>query len=241
MGTTADDHIVTALQSINAELERMVAGEVEPYEAGLHIMSTAVRSIELTPVVVSLYLIWAALTDWPELRPEEKIEADAAMLRAAAQWLGLGDDGAARGGTSIDGCTANSDTRAPSNSREIFSSHSWAQGSEILLSVSAMPRGVCCSTARHRMRHLSASFRWWVSMAASRQTSGDWRSSARRPPCLAGISSRNLSGCRHGLDALVGRPPNKRINLTRPTQVVVSSGRSPRRLCATRWADGGRP
>jgi hypothetical protein len=91
----ADDQETAALQSINAELERMVAGEVEPYEAGCHVWSTAGRSVELSPVVASLYLIWAALTDWPELRHEEKIEAEAVMLRAAAEWLGL-DDGAAR-------------------------------------------------------------------------------------------------------------------------------------------------
>ena len=34
-----------------------------------------------------------------------------------------------------------------------------------------------------------------------------------------------------------GSPPNKRINLTRPTVSVVTSDRSPRRSCAVRWAD----
>jgi hypothetical protein len=90
----ADDHVAAALQSINAELERMVAGEVEPYEAGWHVWSMAGRSVELSPVMGSVYLMWGALTDWPELRPEEKTEADAAMLRAAAEWLGLDDDAA---------------------------------------------------------------------------------------------------------------------------------------------------
>ena len=35
-----------------------------------------------------------------------------------------------------------------------------------------------------------------------------------------------------------GQAPNKRINLTRPMQMVVSSDRSPRRLCAVRSTVG---
>ena len=33
--------------------------------------------------------------------------------------------------------------------------------------------------------------------------------------------------------------PNKRINLSRPTVSVVTSGRSPRRLCAVRFQTKG--
>lgn len=38
---------------------------------------------------LSLYLQWAAFTDWVELKPEEEEEASLAMVRAAQEWLAL--------------------------------------------------------------------------------------------------------------------------------------------------------
>ncbi|MGW4157756.1 hypothetical protein ACWEDF_31885 [Micromonospora chersina] len=39
--------------------------------------------------MLSLYLQWAAFTDWVELKPEEEPEASREMVRAARQWLAL--------------------------------------------------------------------------------------------------------------------------------------------------------
>ncbi len=36
-----------------------------------------------------LWLIWGALTDWVELRPEGSAQAEATMVRAAEEWLSL--------------------------------------------------------------------------------------------------------------------------------------------------------
>jgi LmbE family N-acetylglucosaminyl deacetylase len=38
---------------------------------------------------LSLYLQWAAFTDWVELKPEEEQEASREMVRAAQEWLAL--------------------------------------------------------------------------------------------------------------------------------------------------------
>jgi hypothetical protein len=45
---------------------------------------------------LNLYLQWAALTDWVELKPEEEEEASLEMVRAAQEWLtlDLADDAA---------------------------------------------------------------------------------------------------------------------------------------------------
>ncbi|MEU5530676.1 hypothetical protein ABZ744_27460 [Micromonospora chersina] len=40
-------------------------------------------------LMLSLYLQWAAFTDWVELKPEEEQEASREMVRAARQWLAL--------------------------------------------------------------------------------------------------------------------------------------------------------
>jgi len=36
-----------------------------------------------------LWLIWGALTDWVENRPEERPEAEREMVRAAQEWFAL--------------------------------------------------------------------------------------------------------------------------------------------------------
>ena len=40
----------------------------------------------------SLWLMWGALTDWVENKPEEQPQAEAFMLRAAREWLALGEE-----------------------------------------------------------------------------------------------------------------------------------------------------
>lgn len=42
------------------------------------------------------YRMWRELTDWYELKPDERSQAVAAMRRAATEWLGANDDAAAR-------------------------------------------------------------------------------------------------------------------------------------------------
>jgi hypothetical protein len=44
----------------------------------------------------ALWLLWFGLTDWIEVRPEETDEAEAAIRRAASEWLQVADDEPAR-------------------------------------------------------------------------------------------------------------------------------------------------
>jgi len=40
----------------------------------------------------ALWLLWGALTDWIELKPEQSVEAEDSMRRAAAEWLEVADE-----------------------------------------------------------------------------------------------------------------------------------------------------
>jgi hypothetical protein len=86
-----DEQLVSeGLDEINSRLRKMVAGEAEIYETGWNVwkkaFSLATKSEEL---MHPLWLIWGALTDWHELRPEEKNKSEEAMLRAASEWLNI--------------------------------------------------------------------------------------------------------------------------------------------------------
>jgi hypothetical protein len=40
----------------------------------------------------ALWLLWGALTDWVEMKPEEIVEAEQTMRRAASEWLEVADE-----------------------------------------------------------------------------------------------------------------------------------------------------
>ncbi len=76
-----------------------IAEEKEkPHAAGRAIWSTAFdgsfcESVAPDPEhCKALWLLWGALTDWLELKPEESAEAEQAMRRAAREWLQAADD-----------------------------------------------------------------------------------------------------------------------------------------------------
>ena len=43
-------------------------------------------------VMWPMWLLWGALTDWIEVKPEETPQAEAAMRRAAQEWLATRDE-----------------------------------------------------------------------------------------------------------------------------------------------------
>jgi hypothetical protein len=55
-------------------------------------MSGMVDNLEAEESAGRLYLIWGALTDWVELRPDEEQLTMSEMLRGAREWLTLCDD-----------------------------------------------------------------------------------------------------------------------------------------------------
>ncbi|PWU48979.1 hypothetical protein DLJ46_10525 [Micromonospora globispora] len=76
------------LDEINRLFRRILVAE-SAYEAAADLWE------ELGPpeldddLRMSLYLQWAAFTDWVELKPEEEEEASLEMVRAAQEWLAL--------------------------------------------------------------------------------------------------------------------------------------------------------
>jgi hypothetical protein len=81
------------------ELDALVAqvpSAENPYEVGLAIMSAAVEPM-LTPDIASRqYVVWGGLTDWFELKPDERAEALRDMRRAATEWDAVRADPTAR-------------------------------------------------------------------------------------------------------------------------------------------------
>ena len=68
----------------------MLDGQTEPYAAGWNIWGIAMANVGRSPDTLHpLWLIWGALTDWVENRPEEKSKAETEMLRASREWLSL--------------------------------------------------------------------------------------------------------------------------------------------------------
>ena len=78
-------------------MQRLIAAEARRYEIAWEIWGKAMSVVDSPDLMHPLWLIWGALTDWVELRPEETSQAESAMVRAATEWLSLPDgDAAAR-------------------------------------------------------------------------------------------------------------------------------------------------
>jgi len=75
--------------------EELATGRGEPYAIGRKIWSTAMGGV--SPIGIegeqchALWLLWGALTDWIENKPDEKRAAEEAMRRAATEWLTVAD------------------------------------------------------------------------------------------------------------------------------------------------------
>lgn len=84
-----------ALADIRVRGQELVDGSAIPYEAGRDIHSAAMSAAGGDSPEAehcwALWLLWGALTDWVELKPNEKAEAEDSMRRAAQQWLELPD------------------------------------------------------------------------------------------------------------------------------------------------------
>lgn len=97
MSNAKEQDPAEARRRIEDLMHAIVAGSTDPYEAGWEIWSvsfgTAPKSTEL---FWPMWLLWGALTDWVEVKPEKTEEAYKAMGRAAAEWLELPDEDAAR-------------------------------------------------------------------------------------------------------------------------------------------------
>ena len=88
MATREDKPI--ALLEMEQRMRQMLDRSLKPYDAGRIIWKTTMSNMESYPEIMHpLWLIWGALTDWVEVKPLEEADAEAAMLRASLEWLGL--------------------------------------------------------------------------------------------------------------------------------------------------------
>ncbi len=84
------DETEMRLRDIEAHMRAMLNGDSPPYDAGIAIWAKAMSATN-SDVLHAMWLIWGSLTDWVENRPAETQEAEAAMLRAAGEWLALAE------------------------------------------------------------------------------------------------------------------------------------------------------
>lgn len=87
---TTQDKITAALDAIRREMRKMLATEEAPYATGWNVWGIAMSHAPESPDVMHpLWLIWGALTDWVENKPEQRTQAEEVMRRAAREWLSL--------------------------------------------------------------------------------------------------------------------------------------------------------
>jgi len=71
----------------------IVSRDRPPYRAGWRIWGTAMRHADASREVMwPMWLLWGALTDWIENKPQDTSQAAAAMRRAAQEWLAVPDE-----------------------------------------------------------------------------------------------------------------------------------------------------
>ncbi|MDP1849814.1 MAG: hypothetical protein Q8K79_18655 [Solirubrobacteraceae bacterium] len=68
----------------------------EPYWTANDVMAAASDALITSRTACDLYHLWAGLTDWYELKPDDREAAVAAMRRAATEWIAVMDEPAAR-------------------------------------------------------------------------------------------------------------------------------------------------
>src|SRR5262249_7298873 len=89
--------VAIARRQIESVMRLIVARRGSAYRAGWRIWKTAMQHApESTEFMWPLWLLWGALTDWAEAKPEEADSAESAMRRAAQEWLALPDNSEAQ-------------------------------------------------------------------------------------------------------------------------------------------------
>jgi hypothetical protein len=81
-----------ALKAIRSRAEAVASNRADPYGAARDMWQVAMSATGQTTDgehCHGLWLIWGALTDWVEQRPEERPQAEAAIRRFATEWLAV--------------------------------------------------------------------------------------------------------------------------------------------------------
>lgn len=91
MATTPE--IRESLDAIEAEMRLLLAGSGTQCEHGYNIWKSAMNIAHHDPEIMwPMWLIWGALTDWIENRPEETKTAEEKMSQAAREWIELNSE-----------------------------------------------------------------------------------------------------------------------------------------------------
>jgi hypothetical protein len=78
------------IDAIEREMNRMLESGSDSYASGRRIWEIAFTHAPDSPKVMwPLWLIWGALTDRVEVKPQECAAAEQMMLRASREWLAL--------------------------------------------------------------------------------------------------------------------------------------------------------
>jgi hypothetical protein len=89
----AEVDIPTVLGDIQDSMRGILSGEEDPYKAGRDIWGRAfTAATDSKELMWPLWLLWGALTDWVEVKPDEKDQAYEAMHRASREWLSVAQD-----------------------------------------------------------------------------------------------------------------------------------------------------
>ena len=71
----------------------ILSGEEDPYKAGREIHHRAFIAVPNSKELMwPQWLLWGALTDWVEVKPNEKDQAYEAIRRASREWLTVAHD-----------------------------------------------------------------------------------------------------------------------------------------------------
>ncbi|MET9881339.1 hypothetical protein ABZZ36_43240 [Actinacidiphila glaucinigra] len=94
----SDDEIVSACLEHTRHLADQVIHGDDPHETASYIMGALLDVFATYDHAGGVYVVWGALTDWIELKPQEEALAKRHMVAAAREWLALDphDDDAVR-------------------------------------------------------------------------------------------------------------------------------------------------
>jgi hypothetical protein len=82
-------------EGLDALMEQ-IASAAEPYRIAARVGGCVLDAIVDSVPAEYVYLVWVGLTDRWELKPDQRVEAEKEMRRAASEWLAAMHDDAAR-------------------------------------------------------------------------------------------------------------------------------------------------
>ena len=83
-------------RAIERDLAAIAAGEVDPYDAGMRVLSASIPRTAEGASWHALWLLWGGLTDIVDGPANDRVRGDALMVAAASEWLEIPNSDDAR-------------------------------------------------------------------------------------------------------------------------------------------------